>query len=48
MSKQIKIDTQEQIEIAAETLARILIQQVLIKQNRNTAEQIEKKYGKSS
>ena len=48
MAKQIKIETQKQIEMAAETLARILIQQVLSKQNGNSAKQIEKKYGKSN
>jgi hypothetical protein len=42
MKKQIKIDTQKQIEMAAETLARILIQQILSKQNRGTVKQIEK------
>ncbi len=47
MKKQIQIDAQKQIEMAAETLAKILIQQVLSKKNSNLAQQIEKKYGES-
>jgi len=46
MIKEIEIDTQKQIELAAETLAHILIQQVMSKQNLAVSQQIENKYGK--
>lgn len=42
MAKKIDIDTQKQIEIAAEMLARILIQQAISKNNKQAAEEIKK------
>jgi hypothetical protein len=41
-----KLQCQKQIELAAETLAHILIQQVMSNQNLAVSQQIEKKYGK--
>lgn len=46
MKKQIQIDPQKQIELAAEQLARIFIEQVLSKKNLVVAQQIETKYDK--
>ncbi len=46
MKKQIQIDPQKQIELAAEALARILIEQVLNKKNLVVSQQIETKYDK--
>lgn len=41
-----ELQCQEQIELAAETLARILIQQVINRKNIINAQKIETKYGK--
>jgi len=41
VKKQIEIESKKQVELAAETLARILIQQAVIK-NKQASEQIEK------
>ncbi len=46
MKKQIQIDPKEQIELAAEQFARILIEQVLSKKNLVVVQQIETKYDK--
>lgn len=41
-----EIQCQEQVDLAAENLARILIQQVVNKRNFAGIQQIENKYGK--
>lgn len=46
MGKQNKIDNQKQIEIAAETLAHILIQQAISKKSNITNKKNGKNYGK--
>lgn len=43
-----KIDYKEQIELAAENLARIVIQQVLTKRNKQINKKDDDKYGKSN
>ena len=48
MKKQIQIDQQKQVELAADSLARILIQQAMSKRNSTASKQIETKYGKSN
>lgn len=48
MEKTTQIDIQKQIDLAAEALAHILIQQVMSKKNDATFKEIENKYGKSS
>ena len=46
MDKKIETTYQKQIELAAESLAHILIQQVMSKKNLVVTQQIETKYGK--
>jgi hypothetical protein len=43
-----QIESQKQIELAADSLARILIQQVMNKKNLAVTQQIETKYGKQT
>ena len=47
MDKKTEIDLQKQIELAAETLAHILIQQAMSKKVDAVNKEIETKYGKS-
>ena len=46
MEKQIQIAQQKQIEIAAEYLARLLIEQATIRKSSSDGQKIDKKYGK--
>jgi len=46
MAKKIEIDIQKQVELAADGLARILIQQVMSRKNLAVNRLIETKYGK--
>lgn len=49
MEKQSQIDNQKQIDLAAESLAKILLQQVLSRKNPEVHSQIESKtYDKSN
>lgn len=48
MAKKIQIDYQKQIDLAAESLAQIFIQQALSKKDVAVNKEIETKYGKSN
>ncbi len=46
IEKDFELQCQKQIELAAESLARILIQQVISKKNNAANKEINNKYGK--
>lgn len=43
---EIEIDSKKQIELAAESLAQIMVQQVISRKNKQINKKIENKYGK--
>lgn len=48
MEKTTQIDIQKQIDLAAEALAHIFIQQIMSKKNDVALKEIDNKYGKPS